>query len=535
MLSIQHLSVLIKQKDGYRRVVDDVNLSLKKGECLGLVGESGSGKSMTAMAIMQLLPMTAGVATNSQITFNQRDLLTLTEAEMQHYRGRKIAMIFQDASSAFNPVMTIEQQMHESLQYQRELNKKQRQEYALHLLDKVGIQDTQRCYRAYPHELSGGMRQRAMIAMALCGKPELIIADEPTTALDVTIQAQVIELLCQLREQEGLSLLFITHHLALVSHIADHIAVMKKGCVIEYRDTYDFFQQPQHAYSQQLLKAVKMGETIPVNKSEEISTLATIHQLKKYFYGKRHLIAKRDVVKAVDRVNFTINSGETLAIIGESGSGKTTVAKLLLRLYQASGGSIIFEDKIFHHLSTQQAKALCHDIQMIFQDPYASLNPRRMIADSILEGVFAQKIQNSKAEAISLVDSLLERVGLLPEHKWRYPHEFSGGEKQRICIARALALRPKLLVLDEPTSALDASIQIQVLKLLRELQERYKMAYLLITHDFSVVSYLAHEVVVMYQGSVVESGATARVLEKPQHEYTQKLMTATPRIREEES
>ncbi len=527
MLSVKQLSIFIQ----HQPIVKSLNFSIKQGECLGLVGESGSGKSMTAMAIMQLLPLGATVSSESQIEFKQQKLLNLSEKHMQSYRGGKIAMIFQDASAAFNPVMTIKQQMCESLQHQKALTHQQRNDYALELLDKVGIKQTRRCYHAYPHELSGGMRQRAMIAMALSGKPELIIADEPTTALDVTIQAQVMDLLCRLREEEAISLLFITHHLAIVSQIADHIAVMKKGERVEYNTVKNFFLQTSHAYSKKLLDSVITVDTKKAENTKESEKLLAVENLKHYFYGKRHFNFKREVIKAVDGISFSLNAGKTLALIGESGSGKTTVAKIIARLYRTNKGTIQLADKSYQHLSPKESRILRHNVQMIFQDPYAALNPRRMVADSIMEGVSAQKIITNRLEQIAMVDQLLKRVGLSSEHKWRYPHEFSGGEKQRICIARALALRPKLLILDEPTSALDASIQRQVLNLLRELQEQYKIACLLITHDFSVVSYLADTIAVMYQGHIVETGNSHDLLKEPQHEYTKQLIAATPTLR----
>lgn len=520
MLSIKNLSIFINRK----KIVNKLNFSIEKGQCLGLVGESGSGKSITASAIMQLLPIGATISENSQIQFKQQDLLTLTEAQMRHYRGRQIAMIFQDATAAFNPVMRIKHQIQEALKHQKDLNKKQQKEYALNLLDKVGIKETRRCYAAFPHELSGGMRQRAMIAMALSGKPELIIADEPTTALDVTIQAQVIELLCRLQQQEKLTLLFISHNLAIISQIADHIAVMQKGQLIEYGSARKFFSRPNHDYSRKLLSAASGLDTITRENTIEDTKLSTITQLSHYFYGKRKINFKRNVVKAVDDVSFSLYSGKTVAMIGESGSGKTTVAKVMTGLHAFSSGKIYFNHKPLQHSPRR-------DIQIIFQDPYGSLNPRRTVADSIVEGMSAQKTVTKKSEQLAIVDQLLPRVGLNSEDKWRYPHEFSGGERQRICIARALALRPKLLILDEPTSALDASIQMQVLELLRDLQAQYNIAYLLITHDFSVVSCLAHRVVVMHQGQLVEAGETRAVLEQPQQEYTKKLIAATPTIR----
>lgn len=529
LLTVKDLTVSFPGQHKIQPVVSDLAFDLQASECLGIVGESGSGKSMTALAIMQLLPYAARVSQASKVIFHEHNLLECSELQMQSFRGLKIGMIFQDAMSAFNPVLTIAQQMDEVLK-KLKYTYAQRQQRALQLLAEVGIKQVRRCYKAYPHELSGGQRQRAMIAMALCGKPELIIADEPTTALDVTIQAQVLDLLLELRDKQSLALLFITHDLAVVSQVADNVIVMQKGNVVERNVAKEFFLSPQHDYSKKLLAALP-GEASRKTAFTEKPLAVNVKDLKVYFPGDRSWWRRqRDWIKAVDGVSFNIQQGETLALVGESGSGKTTVARSIIRLQAATQGEIIFTGRDLCQLASTQLRSVRKDIQIIFQDPFASLNPRRMVADSIIEGMAAQKIIIQRSAQLQRVDELLQRVGLDPACKWRYPHEFSGGEKQRICIARALALKPKLLILDEPTSALDVSIQKQVLDLLDDLQQQDNIAYLLITHNIAVVAYLAHRVAVMYQGKIVEQGGALELLKQPRHEYTRRLLSAVPRI-----
>jgi peptide/nickel transport system ATP-binding protein len=374
------------------------------------------------------------------------------------------------------------------------------------------------------------MRQRAMIAMALCGEPELIIADEPTTALDVTIQAQILDLLLELREKKQLSLLFITHNLAIVSKIADEVVVMRHGEVVENASVKAFFQCPQNEYSQQLLQAMPSTEPRQEIKNK-LAPIMTVDNLQVYFKAPAPFLHRREIIRAVDGVNFSIPTGQTLALVGESGSGKTTVAKAVMHLLRATAGQIDYKNQNLRILSDSEMRPFYQDLQIIFQDPYAALNPRQMIADSIIEGMSTQKIITKRKQQLVAVDELLLQVGLTPEMKWRYPHEFSGGEKQRICIARALALRPKILILDEPTSSLDVSMQMQVLQLLDRLQAKHQISYLLITHDVAVVAYLSHYLAVMYQGRIVEQGETKNLLKNPQHEYTRRLLAAVPQIR----
>lgn len=531
LLAIKNLTVGFGAGNAGTQVVAKLNLTIAAGQCMGLVGESGSGKSMTALTIMQLLPYAAWVSQKSEILLHGKNLLHYSERAMRHIRGARIGMIFQDAMSAFNPVFTIGQQMQEILCSHLHLNRRNAHHRALHLLKEVGIANPKRTYSAYPHQLSGGMRQRAMIAMALCGEPELIIADEPTTALDVTIQAQVLQLLKNLKAKRNISLLFISHDLAVVSQLADEVSVLKQGKCVEQAPSKVFFSHPTHEYSQQLLAAIpstKPHHTIP----KSVQPLLQVNHLKVYFPIRKGIFKRKvDDVRAVDDISFTLNERQTLALVGESGSGKTTIAKAIVQLINSTAGDIIFNNKNLVQLSQHALKKQRHDVQIIFQDPYAALNPRMMIAESISEGMSAQKIICSRHKQLARVDELLTRVGLAPQHKWRYPHEFSGGERQRICIARALALKPKLLILDEPTSALDVSMQMQMLQLLEELQDRYGLAYLLITHNLSIVAYMSHYLAVMRRGKIVEHGATGVLLREPQHEYTRKLLASIPQIR----
>jgi len=529
ILEIKQLTIRFGVSEAIAPVISQLDLSIHAGQCLGLVGESGSGKSMTALAMMQLLPGTAYVDGRSQILLEGRNILDYSEQQMRRIRGPRIGMIFQDAMSAFNPVFTIGQQLLE-IGHQR-LSKTTATQNAYALLEEVGIADPERTFRSYPHQLSGGMRQRAMIAMALSGKPDLLIADEPTTALDVTIQAQVLNLLKSLQETRKTSLLFIGHDLAVVSQLADNIIVMKKGKKIEEADAASFFQNPQEEYSKQLLAAIP-PDTIRQDKAQPEKPLLNVAHLKVHFPIRKGIL-KRTVgyIKAVDDISFDLASGQTLALVGESGSGKTTTGKAIIQLLRESQGSIHFEGVDLSKINRKKLRRLRHDMQIIFQDPYASLNPRMMIFNCIAEGLIAQKKVRSKKEALDKVNAVLQTVELDPNIKWRYPHEFSGGQRQRICIARALVLNPTLLILDEPTSALDVSIQMQVLKLLEKLQKELRLSYLLITHNLSIVAYLAHSTAVMQAGKIVEQGPTRDILKSPTHHYTQQLIASIPRIR----
>src|SRR3989338_4597088 len=488
-------------------VLNHFQLTLQRGQCMGLVGESGSGKTISALSILQLLPQTARVNADSNIIFREQNLLDLSEKQMRRVRGKHIGMIFQDAMSALNPVLTIGQQLTETIRLHLFFNPKEAKARALFLLEEVGINESVRCFQSYPHELSGGMRQRAMIAIAIAAEPEIIIADEPTTALDVTIQAQVLDLLNQLKKEKQCALLFIGHDLSVVSNMADDITVLKNGNMIEQSNAKQFFQHPQQEYSKQLFDAV-LSNT-PRKTAEEKTKILFVDHLKQY---------------------FPIPQGETVAIVGESGSGKTTTAKAILQLIRNTSGKIIFQNESLGDLSRSQLRKKRADMQIIFQDPYAALNPRMMIFDSLCEGLLIQKKIRNKKEAAPLIDAILQQVELSEDFKWRYPHEFSGGQRQRICIARALTLSPQLLILDEPTSALDVSTQKQILILLDRLQSEKKLSYLLITHNLSVVAYLAHYIAVMHQGKIVECGTVNDVFKSPQHDYTKQLLKSTPNL-----
>ena len=526
LLEIRSLSIAFGTGEKKSTVVSHLHLAIARGQCMALVGESGSGKSLTALSILQLLPIAARVSERSQILFQGNDLLRYSEKAMRHVRGFKIGMIFQDAMSAFNPVLTIGQQMREIVCRQQPINPQKTKSTILHLLQEVGLEEYERVYRSYPHQLSGGMRQRAMIAMALCGEPEIILADEPTTALDVTLQAQVLDLLQSLKIKRQLSLLFISHDLAVVSRLADEVTVLQHGHCVEQSTSALFFRDPQHEYSRHLLAAIPTLHTRHLSPVTSPAVLQ-VNCLKVYFPIRKGIF-KRHVgdIRAVDGISFTLPVGSTLALVGESGSGKTTTAKAIVRLLPSTAGHIHLGEKNLLTLSSRQLFSLRNDVQMIFQDPDSALNPRRMIADSISEAME----QKSRRRRLVFVDELLEQVGLLPEHKWRYPHEFSGGERQRICIARALALKPKVLILDEPTSALDVSIQMQILRLLEDLQARYQLAYLLITHNVSLVAYLADYLAIMHQGKIIEQGPTEKILSQPQQDYTQQLLASIPTL-----
>lgn len=534
ILTISNLSVSFKSAEATRPVLNNFQLSLQPGRCMGLVGESGSGKTLSALSILQLLPITARVSPESQIIFHGRNLLDLSEKQMRHVRGKYIGMIFQDAMSAFNPVLTVGYQLQETIRLHLSLSRRDAQSRALSLLERVGISDPFRSYQSYPHELSGGMRQRAMIAMAISAEPEIIIADEPTTALDVTIQAQVIDLLNQLKEQNQCALLFVGHDLSVVSKVADDMTVLKTGSIVEQKEAKQFFAHPEHLYSQQLLDAVlpnKPRHKISSEKSEKNeknqTTLLTVDHLKMYFPIRTGILKRiKNYIKAVDDISLTIKNGETVALVGESGSGKTTAAKAILQLLKNTDGKVILENQSLSDLSAKKLRQLRADMQIIFQDPFSALDPRMMIFDSLCEGLLIQKKVKNKKEAVPIIDEILRQVELPESYKWRYPHEFSGGQRQRICIARALTLSPKLLILDEPTSALDVSTQKQILLLLERLQNERKLSYLLITHNLSVVAYLAHRVAVMYQGKIVEFGYADDIFRSPQHAYTKQLLAA---------
>lgn len=534
LLEIKNLTLGFQFEKQQHVAVKNVNFFINHGETLALVGESGGGKSLTGLAIMQLLPPAARVDNDSKILFDQQDLLQLSEVAMQHVRGKRIAMIFQEPMTAFNPVLTIGQQIGEVIKKHFKLAKKERQQQILHWLDEVGIANPARVAASYPHQLSGGMRQRAMIALALAGQPDLLIADEPTTSLDVTLQAQILTLLKQLQKKFGMSLLFITHDLGIVGMMADSVAVIYQGEIVEQQTTTDFFHRPQSDYSRKLFAALPSWETRikPLTQTPTTPPLLEANNVKIYFPIRKGIFKRTvDYVKAVDDIDLNLYTGRTLALIGESGSGKTTLAKGMLGLLKITAGNVTLDQQDLSKLSNKQWRRLRQQLQIVFQDPYAAMDPRMLVVDIIAEGMHAQKLITSSTQMHQRIDELLQLVGLSPASKWRYPHEFSGGQRQRICIARSLAVDPKIIICDEPTSALDVSAQMQILKLLQDLQQQLKLTYLLITHNFAVVNYLADEVAVMHHGKIVEYGPVANVLQSPQHQYTQKLLASVPTLK----
>lgn len=531
MLTVSNLSTWIKNDQQQQiRIIDDINFTINSGEVFAIIGESGSGKSMTALSIMRILPALASYDTSSKIILEHQDLLNLAEKDMRKIRGAAIAMIFQDPMSSLNPIFTAGQQIVEVLKLHRNLNGRYAYIEALRLLESVKIPNPVRTFKNYPHELSGGMQQRIMIAMALACKPSLLIADEPTTALDVTTQAQILQLLKELQVQENMAMLLITHDLAIASQMADHIAVMQHGKIVEQNTCRNFFAAPQNPYSQKLLNSLPSMLKTERQPVAQPQAMLQVRDLRVHFPIKEGVFRRTvGFVKAVDNVTFNVVRGQTLAIVGESGSGKSTIAKAVLALIPQATGVVEYSSKNLLQLSTQELQTFRSDLQIIFQDPYSSLNSKLRIVDSLEEGMLLQK-KLTKEQRHAKIDELLLQVGLLPEYKWRYPHQFSGGERQRICIARALSVDPKIIICDEPTSSLDVSVQAQVLKLLLKLQKERDLAYLFISHDLTVVGLIAHNIAVMKEGKIVEYGTTKQVMEHPQHVYTKALLAAVPTL-----
>ena len=536
ILHVKNLTVSTGTGTKKTDIVNNISFTIERGETFVLLGESGSGKSITALSIMRLLPAAIKISDGSVI-LHTTNLFQLPENKMRKIRGAKIGMIFQEPQTSLNPVLTAGQQISETLRQHDNLSKKQCIKRSIELLDAVGIPDAERRINEYPHQFSGGMKQRIMIAIALAGKPDLLIADEPTTALDVTIQAQVLNLLRKLQSETGMSILFITHDIGVASQMADHIAVMQNGSIVELKTKKELFSNPENSYTQKLFDAIPSWEKrTDENEIEEIERTERTSLLKvkdlKVYYPIRKGIFKRTIghVRAVDSVTIDLHAGETVAIVGESGSGKTTMGKGILQLLEVTSGDITYQKTDLNKLDAPSLRKLRSDIQIVFQDPYSSMNPRMMVNDIIQEGMLAQGVGESKKERDEHTVKLLEQVGLLPEYRFRYPHEFSGGQRQRICIARALAVKPKLIICDEPTSALDVSVQAQILSLLKDLQKEYQLGYLFITHNISVVEYIAHYVAVMYEGKIVEQGAVEKILKNPKNPYTKNLLSAVPRI-----
>jgi peptide/nickel transport system ATP-binding protein len=602
VLEIKHLKTVLDTAGGRVRAVDGVDFDLREGECFALVGESGCGKSMTALSIMRLLPE-AGRIVDGSAMLGGVDLMALPEAAMRAVRGRRVAMIFQEPATALNPVLTVGKQITEVLERHSRAGKKAAREKAIALLEAVGMPDAERRFDEYPFQLSGGLKQRVMIAGALAVDPEVLIADEPTTALDVTIQAQILELLLKLQKERGMTLLLITHDLAVVAQMADRVAVMYAGEIVELAERSAFFSAPQHPYSQKLFAALpssrqRAGELAVIRgqvpsltkifdhcrfadrcdfvfdrcrveaprllepaparfvrchlreqglapprqislssaKNEaaiekDRPLLLKVDDLKVHFPIRRGIL-KRTVglVRAVDGVSLELREGRTLALVGESGCGKTTTGKAILQLVTPTAGRVVFQGTEISGKSRAELRPFRSAMQIIFQDPYSSLNPRMRVAEILLEGMRSLGVGRGDAGRASLLEKILSDVGLPPDALTRYPHEFSGGQRQRIAIARALAVEPKLIVCDEPTSALDVSVQAQILNLLRSLQERLGIAYLFITHNIAVVDYLAQDVAVMHQGKIVERGSVDEVLRQPRHPYTRSLLAAVPTV-----
>jgi len=526
ILAIQNLSLQVDNKP----LLKSINFEIKKGEIFALVGESGSGKSLTSLAIMRLLPEVIKV-TEGEIMLNGTPLFTLPEYQMQKVRGRSIAMIFQEPMTALNPVMRVGEQVAEVICLHLGLKKEEAKERVIELFNEVAIKEPKERYDWYPHQLSGGQKQRVMIAMALACEPDLLIADEPTTALDVTIQAQVLALLKEIQKKRKLSILFITHDMGVVAQMADRIAVMRQGEILEMDKKEEFFSKPKHPYTKRLLQDTMNlhNKCVPTQKQQR---LLEVKGLKVYFPIKKGVFQRTvGYVKAVDGVDFSIDRGKSLALVGESGSGKSTIGQAIVRLVENIEGSIKFDNQEITTLSNRAFMPYRGKIQTIFQDPYASLNPRMSIGSIISEGMDALGVgKHSRAEQEQNIKELLLKVGLKAEHFYRYPHEFSGGQRQRIAIARALAVEPELIICDEPTSALDVSVRSQVLKLLRKLQEEFGISYLFITHDLSIIDAVADDVAVMKEGRLVEVGSVDEVMNNPYHEYTKKLLSSAPKL-----
>ncbi|MEE7476148.1 ABC transporter ATP-binding protein [Methylobacterium hispanicum] len=526
LLSVEDLSVTFP---GGTRAVDRVGFTIAPGETVALVGESGSGKSVTALSILRLVDGAAELS--GTIRFKDQDLLALPERRMRAVRGADITMVFQEPMTSLNPLHTIERQIGEVLSLHRGLRGRQARARILELLDLVGLRDAERRMGAYPHELSGGQRQRVMIAMALACEPDLLVADEPTTALDVTVQAQILSLLADLQRRLGMAMLFITHDLGIVERIAARVCVMLKGRIVEAGPTADVFGSPQHDYTRRLIASEPKGRANPVPADAPV--LLQAGPLKVWFPLKEGLLRRTTGhVRAVDGVSLTVRAGETVGIVGESGSGKTTLGLALLRLI-GSEGPIVFMGRPIDGLSVAQMRPLRRDMQVVFQDPYGSLSPRMSVADIVAEGLVVQGELRSSTERRAVVARALHDVGLDPAVMDRYPHEFSGGQRQRIAIARAIVLRPRFVVLDEPTSALDRSVQAQIVALLRDLQRERGLAYLFISHDLKVVRALANHVLVMQNGQVVEEGPAEAIFAAPRTAYTRTLFAAAFNLKSE--
>ena len=521
LLDVKKLKVNFVTRMGVNTAVDDVSFSVESGQITAIIGESGSGKSVACYSLLGLVPQPPGQIEGGQALFEGVDLLQMTERELREVRGRDIAMIFQDPMTCLNPYMKIGKQLMEPLIYHKKVSNKQARERAIELLEEVGIRDPQSTIDNYPYEFSGGMRQRVMIAMALINEPKLLIADEPTTALDVTIQAQILQLMANLQKKRDIGVIFISHDLAVVADIADQIIVMQSGKVVEHGGRADIFENAQHPYTRKLLAAIPAGtkQTSPDQQRD----LITVTNLCTWFDQGKH----SEPVKAVNDVSFTIRQGEILGLVGESGSGKSTVGRSLLRLVPITSGSVEFDGIDVTQLQGGDLKTMRRRMQMIFQDPYASLNPRMSVYDTLAEPLLLHAIESKKTVEQGVL-KLMDDVGLARNFVRKYPHEFSGGQRQRIAIGRALATRPEFIVADEPVSALDVTIQAQILDLMLELGREYGLTMLFVSHDLAVVRHLADRILVLYKGSIVEQGSGKALFENPQEDYTRQLLQSIP-------
>ena len=524
LVRVEDLSVTFRNGDNVTEAVRHVSFDIKKGETVALVGESGSGKTVTALSILRLLPYPSATHPSGAISFKGEDVLALPPEALRRIRGNQISMIFQEPMTSLNPLHTIEQQIAEILKIHRGMSDRAARARVLDLLEKVGIDDPKGRLSAYPHQLSGGQRQRVMIAMALANEPDLLIADEPTTALDVTIQAQILDLLLALKDEFNMGMLLITHDLGIVRKMADRVCVMNNGEIVERGVTRDIFSNPQHPYTKHLLASEPKGSPPPADASAPV--ILEAKDLKVWFPIRRGFLRQIvGYIKAVDGVDLAVQEGQTLGVVGESGSGKTTLGHALLRLV-SSEGPIVYLGSRIDGLDSKAMRPLRRDMQIVFQDPYGSLSPRLSVSQIIEEGLLIQQPGLKREERRERVSQALREVGLDPALQDRYPHEFSGGQRQRIAIARALVLEPKFLILDEPTSALDVSVQAQIVDLLRELQRKHRLAYVFLSHDLKVVRALANSIIVMRNGKVVEQGTAQDVFAKPKTDYTKALLAA---------